>query len=887
MKKVTLTINGKKKQFSVADDKVPMDLLREDLHLTGVKQSCDRKGQCGACTVVVDGKAVKSCLKKVVDLQGTDVITVEGLGTPDNPHLIQEAFVLSGAIQCGYCTPGMIMATKALLDKNPDPTVADIKKALARNLCRCTGYTKIIDAVRLAGQFMRGENAPAKIRKGMKKAPIGESHPRPSAMIKACGLAQFTADIPLPGALELAVVHSTEFHAKILSIDTSKAKKMPGVAGIMLADDIKGTNRIRMLVPDQPILCEDVVRTYGDPIAIVAAETRDQARNAAAAVKVNYEKLPVMMTPEESLALGAYQIHKHSPNLCYYQPQIKGGDIKKSLAKSAAVVEGTFSTQINYQAPLEPDVCIAYFEGKGKKETLVVVGRSINIHAHADQLKEAVGAENVRYLEPFVGGQFGIKSIVTTEGIPAAAAMYFKRAVRYIPNLPESMWMTSKRHSLNMQVKLGADKKGYLTGYANDFTVNKGAYFLLGPIIPKRAFHMFNGSYNIPDVHGTCKVAYTNNISGGAARGAGPPQVIFALESAMDMLAEKLKIDPLEFRKQNALRPGQTRSTGAPITQTSFPQMCDAVKEHYERAKKEAKAFNKKSSNIKRGVGVAGMSFGIGSAGDKGVAAVEIDKDDFVTIYAAIADPGEGNDSMLTQLAAKVLGLPLNKIKLHTRDTVGTVGMGPAAGSRMTYIGGGSAVLALQKLKKAMNEAKAKTYAGLKEAGKAIRYEASKVVPGSEALDPKTGQGDSFESQVDNIQMAEVEVNIETGEVKVLKMTTAVDAGPIIHPQNLQGQLEGGMDQGIGYALREEYVHGKSKDWITFKFPTINEAADVELIALETPRPTGTLGSTGIGEMTMVSTAPAVTNAIYNACGVRIYDLPATAEKIKAGLVKK
>jgi len=297
--KVSLSINGKKKQFSVEPDKVLLDLLREDLHLTGAKQSCDRKGQCGTCTVVIDGKAVKSCLKKVVDLEGADVITVEGLGTPDNPHLIQEAYVLSGAIQCGYCTPGMIMATKALLDKNPNPSLAEIKKALARNLCRCTGYKKIIDAVVLAGQFIRGENSPAKIRKGLKKVMIGESHPRPSAMIKACGLAQFTADIPLPDALELAVVHSTEYHAKILSVDTSKAKAMPGVAGIVMADDIKGTNRIRMLAPDQPVLCEDVVRTYGDPIAIVAAATRDQARAAAAAVKVTYEKLPVMMTPED------------------------------------------------------------------------------------------------------------------------------------------------------------------------------------------------------------------------------------------------------------------------------------------------------------------------------------------------------------------------------------------------------------------------------------------------------------------------------------------------------------------------------------------------------------------------------------------------------------
>jgi aldehyde oxidoreductase len=242
---------------------------------------------------------------------------------------------------------------------------------------------------------------------------------------------------------------------------------------------------------------------------------------------------------------------------------------------------------------------------------------------------------------------------------------------------------------------------------------------------------------------------------------------------------------------------------------------------------------------------------------------------------------------MLSQLAAQVLGLPLEKIKLYTRDTDKTVMSGPSAGSRQTYMSGGALVNGLEKMAKAMKEAGSKTYAGLKKAGKPTRYEGEKKIAGADQLDPKTGQGNSFDSQVHNIQMAEVEVNTETGETRVLKMTTAVDAGPIIHPQNLEGQLEGGMDQGIGYALREEFVLGKTKDWITFKFPTINESFEVEFIKRETPRIRGTLGSTGIGEMTMVSTAPAVTNAIYNACGARIYHLPATPEKVKAALKTK
>jgi len=884
LKNLTLKVNGIQHQFVVDEDMVLLNLLREELKLTGTKQGCDRKGQCGACTVIVNGKTVLSCVTKVANLDGAEVITVEGLGTPDNPHLIQEAFVLSGAIQCGYCTPGMIMATKALLDKNLNPTRDEIKKGLARNLCRCTGYAKIIDAVNLAGQFIRGETTPDAIRSRLGKGMIGVSHPRPSAMIKACGLAEFTADIKLNNALELAVVHSTEYHAVIKSIDTEKAKKMPGVFGIMTADNIKGTNRIRALVPDQPILCENKVRTLGDPIAIVAAKTREQARAAAAAVKVKYEPLPVMMTPEESLAEGAYQIHEHSPNLCFSQPLIKG-NAEKGLSESETVVEAEFSTQMNHQAPLEPESCVAYLEGEGGGAELVVIGRSIDIHTHASQIAEAVGWDKVRYKEPYVGGQFGIKAHITSEGIAAAAAIHFKRAVRYIPSLQESMLLASKRHPYLMKVKLGADSSGRLTVYTNEFVINKGAYFLLGPIFPLRSMHMLSGSYNIPNIKAFLKLAYTNNASGGAARGAGPPQVAFALESAVDMLAERLGIDPLEFRKMNSLKPGQTWSTGLVAEQWPFPELCDAIKPRYERAKKEAAAF--KQGKIRRGVGIACTAFGIGEAADSGQLTVELDPDGGITIYAAIADPGEGNDSMLTQIAAHLLGLPVEKIRLYTRDTDKTVNMGPSAASRMTYMGGGALVNAIEKMKQAMEEAGTKTYEGMKKAGKPTRYEGTKHVKGSNQLDPNTGQGDSFDSQVHNIQMAEVEVNTDTGEVRVIKMTTAIDAGPIIHPQNLEGQLEGGMDQGIGYALREEYIHGKTKDWRTFKFPTIGTSFEVEFIKRETPRIRGTLGSTGIGEMTMVSTAPAVTNAIYDACGVRIYDLPATPKKVKEALEGK
>ncbi len=883
MKKVTLKINGRQRQFVVGPDKVLLDLLREDLHLTGAKQSCDRKGQCGACTVIVDGKAVLSCLTKVADLDGADVISVEGLGTPDNPHLIQEAFVLSGAIQCGYCTPGMIMAAKALLDKNPNPSVVEIKKAFARNLCRCTGYVKIIDAVQLAGRFLRGETTPDQVRPDPAGKMIGVSHPRPSAMIKACGLAEFSADIKLENTLEVAVVRSTEHHALIKFIDTAEAEKMPGVAGVMTAKDIKGTNRIKFIFDDQPVLCDGKVQCLGDPIVVVAAETKAQAEAAAKAVRVEYEPLPVMMTPPEALADGAVQIYEQWPNLCWQQPQIKG-DAEKALSEAAAVVEADFSTQMNHQSPLEPEACVSYLEGEGEDALLVVIGRSIMIHMHMAMLQGALGWENMRYEEAFSGGQFGIKAAISSEAIAGAAALHFKRPVRYIPSLHESMLLTTKRHPFSMKVKLSADKDGKLTSYFNDFVINNGAYQILGIVIGLRSLLMLSGAYNIPNVKALAQLVYTNNAFGGAARGAGPPQVTFALESAMDMLAEKLGIDPFDFRIKNVLAPGQSVSTGMVVEEWPILQLFEDIRPHYERAKKEAAAFS--NGPMRRGVGLACHSFGIAEPGDAGILAVELDPDNGVTIYGAVADPGEGNDSLLTQIAANLMGLPLSKVRLATRSTENTTGTGPSAGSRITYMCGGALVNALEQLKAAMAEAGVSDYEGLKKAGKSTRYIGKKNIPEG-PLDPNTGQGDTFNSQVHNIQLAEVEVNTETGEAKVIKITTAVDSGLVIHPQNFEGQLEGGMDQGVGYALREEYIHGKTKDWVTFKYPTMKTAFEMEILPpRETPRKHGTLGATGIGEMTMTSTAPAVINAIKNACGVRIYDLPATQNKIKAALAQ-
>ena len=885
MRKFNIRVNGFWRQVITEPSRVLLDVLREDLRLTGAKQSCDRKGQCGACTVLVNREAVKSCLKKMADLEGAEIITIEGLGTPGNPHLIQEAFVLAGAVQCGYCTPGMIMTAKALLDRNPDPPDEEIEKALRRNLCRCTGYRKIIDAVKLAGRFLRGEIEPHEMRPDLSRGLIGVSMPRPTAYLRACGAAQFTADLHVEGALEIAVVRSPHHHARIDAINVAPALKTPGVVGVMTAKDIQGTNRTKYLVDDQPVLCEKKVHVLGDAVAIVAGRTRQEALAGAKAVEVAYEPLPAVRTVEEALPPDAVQVHEGQPNLCFSHSQIRG-DVERAWQESAAIVETDFSTPLIHQSPLEPEACVAYLEGEGDEAELVVIGRGINIHHHAMVLREALGREKIRYEEAYSGGQFGIKLDITSEALAGAAALHFRRPVRYVPSLTESMWMSSKRHPMACTLKLGADRNGRLTGLEVDFTLENGAYTSWGSAIVLRVLQMLSGCYYLPHVKAYGQLVYTNNAWGGAARGAGPPQMNYALESAMDLLARKLGEDPLEFRLRNSLQPGQSTSTGQVVEEWPFPGCLEALRPHFQRAREEAKAY--KGGKIRRGVGIAGGSFGIGKAGpaDKSTVAVELDPDGGLTVYGSVADPGEGNDAMLTQLAAHAMGLPPEKIRLETRDTDRTPDSSSASGSRVTYMSGGAMLMAIEALKKAMSETGADTHQDLVKAGKPTRYEATKTQE-TTALDKATGQGVPYESRVHGAQMAEVEVDTETGDVKILKMTAVVDPGTVINPQVVEGQIEGGLDMGAGMALREEYIHGETKDWVSFKFPTIRNSFETETILIETPRIKGPMGAVGVGEFVLLPTCAAIMNAVEDATGARVRHLPATPKKVMSALGEK
>lgn len=884
MKRVKLKINGVPKEIVVREERVLLDVLRDDWGLKGTKQSCDRKGQCGACVVIVDGKARPSCLTKVADLDGSEVISIEGLGTPDNPHLIQEAFALAGAIQCGFCTPGMIMSAKALLDKNNNPSKDEIKSALKRNLCRCTGYKKIVEAIQLAGRFMRGELTPDDIRPSAENGVLGKSLVRPSAYLKACGMAEFAGDVSLNNAVELVVLRSPHNHALIKSIDFSAALKMDGVVGVMTAEDIKGTNRLKQIVADQPVLCDDKVHVIGSPIAALAAETKAQGLAALDAIKVEYEILPDYKTPAEAMAKGAIEIHPGTPNICNKQFQRKG-DAQKALEEADVVVEQHVVTKCIHQSALEPESAVAWVEGDGEELKVFVKGRSINIHNHAMQMQEALGHENLCLEEAYTGGNFGIKMDLTTEPLAAAAALHFKRPVRYIASLEESMKMTTKRHPYDMNVRIGATKDGKITVLDMDYIVENGAYMSLGIGIMMRSQQMLSGSYDFENVRSYAMLVYTNNAWGGAARGAGPPQVNFAIESTIDMLAEKLGMDPFELRVKNLLHPGGTISTGQVQDTWEVHGCFDDIKDKWYAAKESAEEYNKSSDGkFKKGVGIAAASFGTGKGGpgDKATAFAELNEDGGVTIYGSMADPGEGTDCMITQVAGHIMGLTPDKVRLVTRSTDETPDCGAASGSRITFVPGGAVQDACEKLKAAMDEVGATKASELENAGKPIRYTGTKKLP-TTPLD-ENGQGNPYTARVHGVQIAEVTVNTETGETVVDKMTCVVDPGTLINPQAIEGQIEGGLDMGVGMALREVYELGKTKDWVTFKFPTTKTMFEMETILRETPRVNGTVGACGVGEFVLLPTVPAVINAIAFATGVRITDLPATPEKIKEAL---
>jgi len=905
MEKKQLNVNGIYRTVIASPEASLADVLRRQLYLTGTKVSCN-DGHCGACSVILNGKLTLACVTKMARVpDGAEIITVEGIGSPEKMHPIQLAFVAHGAAQCGFCTPGMVVSAKALLDRNPNPTREEVRAWLTQhhNACRCTGYKPIVDGIMDAAKVLRGEMDRSELE--FKLPPDGRiwgtKYPRPTATAKVTGTLDYGQDLGLkmpPGTLQLALVQAKVSHANILSIDTSEAEKMPGVYKVITYKDVKGKNRITGLITfptnkgdgwDRPILCDTKVFQRGDAIAIVAADTIEQAKAAAEKVKVELEELPAYMSAPAAMAEDAIEIHPGTPNVYFEQKLAKGPDTRPIMEKAPFVAQGSYYLQRQPHLTIESDVGFAYFDEDGR---LTIHSKSIGLYLHLHMIAPGIGIEpeKLRLVQNPAGGTFGYKFSPTMEALLGVACMATGRPVYLEYDYQQFMEYTGKRSPFFIDIKMAADENGKLLAMEHDYIVDHGPYSEFGDLLTLRGAQYIGAGYNIPAIRGRGRTVCTNHVWGSAFRAYGSPQSFLASESLMDELAEKIGMDPLEFRYINVYRPGSTTPTGQDPEVYSLPEMLDALRPLYKAAKE--KAQRESTPENKKGVGISIGIYGCGLDGVDGAEVyVELTKDG-VNVYGTWQDHGQGADmGMLgtAHEALRPLGLTPDKINLIMNDTGKMPNAGPSGGSRSQVVIGNAIKNGCEQLIGAMTkpDGTLRTYDEMVAENLPLRYTGQWAASMNTNCD-ENGQGKPFAIYMYGAFMAEVNVNTRTGKTTVEGFTVMADVGKINNKLVVDGQIYGGVAQGIGLALSEDFEdYDKHNTMLGAGIPYAKDIPDkFEIYYFENPRPDGPFGAAGVGELPLTSPHVAVINAIYNATGVRIRHLPARPEKVLAGLKK-
>ncbi|MGO9356522.1 MAG: molybdopterin-dependent aldehyde oxidoreductase, partial [Xanthobacteraceae bacterium] len=819
---------------------------------------------------------------------------------------LQVAWMALGGAQCGVCTPGFIMSAKVLLDHNLSPTRAAVRAWFNRNrnLCRCTGYKQLIDAVMDAASMLRGELTADQVMAKVKDngSILGTRYQRPSALAKVTGAWDFGADVALrmpANTLRLALVQAKVSHALIKGIDTSEADRMPGVAKVITWKDVKGKNAITGLITfptnkgdgwDRPILCKEKVFQFGDAIAIVAADTVEHARAAADKVKVDLEVLPAYMSGFAALAPDAIEIHPGEPNVYYEQGVVKGDETKAFFEKAKATVDITTYCSRQPHLHLEPDCGVAYIDEDG---VLTIQSKSIGIHLHHAMICPGIGVapEKLRLIQNPSGGTFGYKFSPTMEALLGVAALATGRPVSLVYSQYQNITYTGKRSPGNVNIKLACNAEGKLTAMETDWWIDHGPYSEFGDLLTVRQAQFIGAGYHLENIRGHGRTIATNHAWGSAFRAYGSPQSFLASEIAMDMLAEKMGEDPFEFRYKNLYNDASTTPTGQKPDVLVLSKLFDLMRPKYHEAKKRCAELS--TDEKKRGVGLSLGIYGCGLDGpDSSEARVELTPAG-VTVYSTWEDHGQGADLGSLTMAHEVLraaGFKPEQIKLVMNDTI-LPNSGPAGGSRSNVFTGNATRVAAEMLLSAMRKPGGgyRTHAEMVEEKIPLVYDGKWVAAASSACSSETGQGAPFPVYMYEVFMPEVEVDMESGEAKVVKFTTAVDVGTIINRATVDGQIYGGLAQGIGLALTEDFddleVHTNLLD-CGIPYPK-DVPDDIEILYLETPRADGPFGAAGVGEAPLTAPHPAILNAIYNACGVRIFKVPALPDAIKKGLDDK
>lgn len=923
---ITLRVNGEDFTLAAHQHWSLLEVLRYELELTGSKQGCD-KGDCGACTVLLDGEPVLACCTLAAAVEGRAIESIEGLSSAEGPDPLQRAFDVCGALQCGFCQPGMIMSARALLKETPKPTDTQIREALGGNLCRCTGYTKIIEAVRTAA------DTPRQVPAQMGAAPegfrvIGARSRKPDAIAKATGATRYTDDLRLPRMAHGKILRSPHAHARIRSIDTRKAEALEGVFAVMVGTELPIPYCVIPWTPDETALCTDKVRYVGDGVAAVAAVDEDTANAALALIVVDYEVLPAVVEPEAALAENAPLVHEmdwkgrpRKSNICK-NVELSFGEVDAGLEASAQSVAVNYFFEGNTHAPIEPHCALADWSPDGALTLWSATQVPHYLHRALAQVLELEAAQ-IRVIQPALGGAFGGKSEpFDLEFCSAILSKKAGRPVKILYTREEVFYAHRGRHPMDMHMEIGADAEGKLTAVDSKIVIDGGAYHSFGMITAYYSGQLLTGPVDFPAYRFNSKRVYTNKPCCGPKRGHGSVQPRFAFECGLDELAAKLKMDPIEIRKRNALVSGSETVNGQLVPSTGLVECLDAVARQSDWDKRHGQL------PVGQGLGVACSMYISGTAypvypNEMPQSTVQLrgDRSGKITIFSGCSDIGQGSDGMLAIIIAEETGVSLDDITVVSHDTDLTpVDLG-AYSSRITYMAGIAAQDAGRKMGTRLRAAAAKKWdVSVEQARIAMGFvydakntgqsmsskEAMILAEADGGLLGETGAywtrkvgGDyrggtigASPAYSTTAHVAQVQVDLETGILRVEKVWAAHDCGRAINPIMVEGQIEGSVYMGWAEALMEAQVFDerglhKGPNLLDYRIPTAMETPEIVASIIETIDPGGPYGAKEAGEGPLHPIIPAIANAVYDAVGVRLRRTPFTPERILEALAAK
>jgi len=919
---IQINVNGSDYELAVTPGLTLLDLLREELRLTGTKKGCEL-GDCGACTVIMNGKAVNSCLVLAVEAAGNNIQTIESISDNGKMHPIQKAFVEKGAIQCGYCTPGMVMRTKAFLDENPRPNYEEIKSALTGNLCRCTGYTKIIEAVETASIYINGETSKEIEYQPQKSAMdlnvVGKRLPKIDAPDKVTGRAIYTDDIVLPNMLYGKLLLSPLAHAKIISIDTSRAEALPGVKAVLTGKDVPdatwGTSPPRY---DEYILAKEKVRYVGDVVAAVSAVDEETCYKALELINVEYEELPAVFDPFDAMEPGAPRLFndKYENNINTHVDH-HFGDIDKGFAEADLIKEARFTGNRIFQNPMEPHCAIAEWDSHGK---VAIYTSTQVVHYVHHQLARILNLPlgNVRVIMTNVGGGFGAKAATNyLEILSIFLAKRTGRPVKMRYDRREMYLYGRGRHKQHIDLKIGVKKDGTITAVKQRAVLEGGAYSSFGIVSTYYAGSMLTTLYKFPNYKYDGFRVNTNLPPCGAMRGHGTPHPRFAFESLLSMIADELGMDHIDIRLKNAMTPETRTCNDLDIHSCELKACLEKVRERSGWAQKKGKLPVGRGIGIGCGGFVSGAGYPIyRSQFPHSNAIIKVQEDGSkAVLFVGDADIGQGSDTVLAQAAAEAMGISFDRMNVVSADSdITPIGFG-AYSSRVTLMGGNASKMAgddiFTKLKpiasKILNVGINNLESGnnkifdKENPGNFIPWEKAAAkyfsengpLTGAGHYSPPVGLGGSYKGAAVGTSPAfsfsasicEVEVNMETGKVKVLNFWDAHDCGTAINPMAVEGQVEGAVVMGMSEVLFEDEIFNKKGEMMNPDLHNyiIATSADIPVIdstLVDSYEPNGPFGAKEVGEGATLPVLGAIANAIADAIGVRIYDLPITPRKV-------